>query len=139
MQMLPMGASPAWNDDHGQVIVVPGGRGASASGYRVRSFLRSCSGKMAGMPLRRWTSRARYAVSLTAVLLAAGALAPAACAASGGDGRHQWVGVGSFQWTRCSIREVPGISLKCANPQAQAREQSAAAPRDNDVRLSARR
>lgn len=114
MQMLPMGASPAWNDDHGQVIVVPGGRGTSASGYRVRSVLRSCSGKMAGMPLRRWTSRARYAVSLTVVLLAAG-LSPWRPVLRAGR-RSAPVGRGGLPPVGQVLdQRSAGISLKCAN------------------------
>jgi pimeloyl-ACP methyl ester carboxylesterase len=90
-------------------------------------FRHRIRGARAAQRTARWVHRARPAVTLTAALAAAGAIALAGCtsrssgslggsaASSGSSG-----GTGppaSLQWSSCNVTGVAGATMKCANLQ----------------------
>src|SRR6201994_3462302 len=75
---------------------------------------------MLRIPLRRLLT-ATTALAATATVLAActssSATSNAGGSSSGGSGGSSGAGVGTVQWTGCSIGGIPGNTLKCANLQ----------------------
>src|ERR1700753_2444670 len=75
---------------------------------------------MLRIPLRRLLT-ATTALAATATVLAActssSATSNAGGSSSGGSGGSSGAGVGTVQWTGCSIGGIPGNALKCANLQ----------------------